>query len=997
MAVKNKPVIFLAFANDRVDDAAYLRNLPKELDGIRKALYRAQEAGLCEVVERANVTVENILNVFQDQRYRNRIAIFHYGGHANGYQLLLEATDGGNVAAKSEGLVPFLARQRSLKLIFLNGCSSQQQALDLIEAGLPAVIGTSQSINDDIATSLAIRFYNGLGNGAGIDKAWQEAVDEVKIQKGTANMRDFFWEGMEDTSSTESSSEKGQANANIDRFPWEILYKQGAEIVKEWNLPEQVGNPLFNLPEITPKYNLPESPFLFLKRYERKHARVFFGRSYYIRDLYNKITDASAPPIILMYGQTGVGKSSLFDAGINPRLEETHIIKYLRRDGEIGLVHGLKLAIDELLAETENKKPPKSIEKAQDADSENIDNKEGITEDGTLRDDETEGLLSALEARLPEMSGEIRKQTETLILALKRKLEADSFEEKMQLGNTKRIASEVDIQHLTGILKKWRTIEARTQKPVVIILDQVEELFTRPIKTQPHELEELLDVFDDLFANPIDFPKGKIIMGYRKEYNPEIEEGFKVHSLPRTKIFLEHLSRKDIIDIFRGLSETPTLKKRYNLTVEEELPVIIADDLLEDKESSVAPVLQILLTKMWSKAKDVNPDNPQFTVDLYQGLRREGILLDDFYYQQMEKLRNWAEEYEISGLALSVLQFHTTRLGTAGSRHIDEIRKRYQHREEDIDKLIEKFKELYLLNESGKNVTGLAHDTIAPLIQSEYRISERPGQRAARILENKALELKSNPKTSLDVGELDLVEIGKAGMRYWVDREWELVETSRERRKKAKQRKTQIIRVAIASTIFVIVGFILSLNKAKELNDKLVESSINSLGEKSRLFVDKNPTFALSMALKYYNERNRGNDSFLDKISNENGGDELTEKFAEQYLKDAILGASGNKLYKSNLFISKRRSIQSVAFSADENLVLTTAKGNTLSIWDINGRLVDEELHRGLRNMYTSTFSKDSVKLVYESGGIRVMDKQGDTYYTNFDKPKKGFYSLELK
>jgi hypothetical protein len=89
-----KPIIFLAFANDKVDNTRYLRNLPLEMDGVRRALYEAEDAGLCEILERANATIENILDVFQDNRYKDRIAVFHYGGHADGYQLLLEQLDG---------------------------------------------------------------------------------------------------------------------------------------------------------------------------------------------------------------------------------------------------------------------------------------------------------------------------------------------------------------------------------------------------------------------------------------------------------------------------------------------------------------------------------------------------------------------------------------------------------------------------------------------------------------------------------------------------------------------------------------------------------------------------------------------------------------------------------------------------------------------------------------------------------------------------------------
>ena len=88
------PVVFLAFANDRDDTVGYLRNLPEETRRLRDVLEPAERAGLCEVVVRSNCTAADIFKVFQDSKYRHRIAIFHYGGHANGYQLLLESADG---------------------------------------------------------------------------------------------------------------------------------------------------------------------------------------------------------------------------------------------------------------------------------------------------------------------------------------------------------------------------------------------------------------------------------------------------------------------------------------------------------------------------------------------------------------------------------------------------------------------------------------------------------------------------------------------------------------------------------------------------------------------------------------------------------------------------------------------------------------------------------------------------------------------------------------
>jgi hypothetical protein len=51
-------VVFFAFANDRADRTRYLRNLPDEQRHVRDAMAAAVEAGLCEIVERANATVD---------------------------------------------------------------------------------------------------------------------------------------------------------------------------------------------------------------------------------------------------------------------------------------------------------------------------------------------------------------------------------------------------------------------------------------------------------------------------------------------------------------------------------------------------------------------------------------------------------------------------------------------------------------------------------------------------------------------------------------------------------------------------------------------------------------------------------------------------------------------------------------------------------------------------------------------------------------------------
>jgi hypothetical protein len=79
--------------------------------------------------------------------------------------------------------------------------------------------------------------------------------------------------------------------------------------------------------------------------YTREHARIFFGRGRQVRDLYNRISDPLSQPVILLYGQSGVGKSSLLEAGLLPRLESNYEVCCLRRYQEVGLLGTLRRAV----------------------------------------------------------------------------------------------------------------------------------------------------------------------------------------------------------------------------------------------------------------------------------------------------------------------------------------------------------------------------------------------------------------------------------------------------------------------------------------------------------------------------------------------------------------------------------------------------------------------------------------------------------------------------
>ncbi len=672
------PLLIFAFANDQESKASYLRLLVEERRAIEAALDPAVRAGWCETKMLPNATIKELFAAFQDQRYRDRIVLFHYGGHAGSIELQLEREGQENENAHNEGIVALFKACPNLKVVFLNGCSTQNLAIALNEQGIPIVIGSYEAIQDKVAQQLAEQFYFGLGQGLSLKRAWDESIARIKTIAG-GDTRGLVLD-----------------EAAADRAPWDIFIRRGAEQVENWNLPDATGNPLAAIPLPEGQYDLPNEPFRFLDRYRQKDAPVFFGRGHAIRELHDRLTNPHNSPIILLSGQSGVGKSSLLEAGLLPRLASRSQILYFRYNPTLGLLGTLQQAIQE--------KAP--------------------------RNDSMQSLLDT-----------------------------------------------------------WKEIESTHSQPLLCIFDQVEEVFTQA--TTP-DLEDFVLKVKAIFDTPRDRPKGKLLLGFRKEYELEVKDLLIGQEIPFELIMLKRLSRKEIKEVVNGLASTPQLVAKYNIAIDPDLSETIANDLLVDADTPVAPVLQIILTKLWQ----INRDKAEalFSIEEYLALKEQGIFLGDFFRQQTQVLQQWEQEsghkIESSGLLLDLLHSHVSALGYAHANSIEELKNIYQHRADVLEKLIQKCKELYLLTDVGDKLSTLSHDTLAPVILQAFAQSGRPGQQASRILKTKTEAYQRTPEHSyLDDQELKLVEQGKTGMRMWTAVEAELVEISQQQRKKRRYQK----------------------------------------------------------------------------------------------------------------------------------------------------------------------------------------------------------------
>jgi len=74
-----------------------------------------------------------------------------------------------------------------------------------------------------------------------------------------------------------------------------------------------------------------KSPFKFLDSYSKEDRDIFFGRDQEITDLYRKLFESK---ILLVYGLSGTGKSSLVNCGLASRFDESDWLPVNVRRGD---------------------------------------------------------------------------------------------------------------------------------------------------------------------------------------------------------------------------------------------------------------------------------------------------------------------------------------------------------------------------------------------------------------------------------------------------------------------------------------------------------------------------------------------------------------------------------------------------------------------------------------------------------------------------------------
>ena len=683
------PVIFLAFANANKDNK-YLEFLIKEKNNIQKALQPVNRE-ICELIVETDVTFDKLVEVFQENK--NNIIVFHYAGHATFEELLLNDEKGASKKAHSEGFISFLSKQEGLDLVFLNGCFTQIQAKELRQNGIPIVIGTSESISDDTASEISAKFYQALGKGLTLKKSWNEAIDIIKTNQGNNAPRYIpaFY-----------NEKKG------NEVPW-ILNNE--EFARKWNLPVVANSPLFGLPLPRRYYfDFPSSPYPGFKEYQENEAPIFWGRDRDIRELFNAICDIY--PVVLLYGDNFVGKSSLIRAGLIPRISQYIPTSYISCQSNLDESITFRDGLIDLIAKISKLPVPLTFEESNSKDFENLSNE--IDKISSNFSESFQPVLKNIVNRFWELNDSLKNKDSLRTIWYRA--------EKLCSENLK--AKESNINKFPSM---------------ILFMDHLEE--NVPKLRLNASLLDFIAELENIFINAGKSTDGRLVLCIRERYLDRITSSLDQMKIPYNSFHLKPFSWSGVVDNITGIQSNPYSLSFYNCMLENRFPEFIADLLTVDNEIDysyendttpevTSPFLQLLLKEIWDER--IAKSLPSMSKSLYFSIG--GSFWTKKYIDACIGRDSFLQIASKNGLLYDVLFQINSEQKVHGHFYYKKITVLYQQ-DLNIELLIHILIENKILIEN-RIGTGckIISKLLGPSIEFLYETSNLPGQIALRLL-----------------------------------------------------------------------------------------------------------------------------------------------------------------------------------------------------------------------------------------------------------------------
>lgn len=535
--------------------------------GVRDALPPEQKQRLDGFLTEFGLSVASSIDELEASLEEGYPRLLYWMGHATPEYLQLgdERIAPGDLRSLLDS---FSNRERPEGMLaFLNACQTAEAGsggsfLDVLHTfGFTGAIATEQQTIDTFANEFGLAFLSGfLREG----KPLGELLHSLRLERAPLGL--IYGAHCPPEIRVKSSDEViASVPPEIRKVGWVAGASIGVAVLEAEARPSTI------------QPGLPEHPYRSLGYYDEADRALFTGRDADVVR-FAATLDLSDTRIMVLHGESGIGKSSFLRAGVIPYLEHECVgYRFFRRpDGSVLIVQAAKDLLGQL---------------AQ------------VLLDAT-----------AIPLRYETPDGE------RLAVDLRRVLD-DALGTPADYA-TLREALRRDVHLLANVLAQ---MAGRLPHALVLVLDQAEEVFT--LARSPEEvagrdhglrmLQRLVDVRADV----------KLIVSLRTEYYGRLLDYLRAGRRDLTGVrddLLREFSRTALIEaITRPTAESPLASgqpspwEKYGFHYAEGIPGRIADGVLamrSENQDSVLPLVQVICALLYERARTQSP-NGHRTID----------------------------------------------------------------------------------------------------------------------------------------------------------------------------------------------------------------------------------------------------------------------------------------------------------------------------------------------------------------------------------------------
>lgn len=166
--------------------------LSEELRDIQAALRQADQRARFDLQQEWAVRIDDLRRALLSSQ--DRPLIVHFAGHGGEGAIYLEDNSGQARAVAGDALKNFFALFPNIQCVVLNACYSDALGAALAQA-VPCVVGMQAGVQDAAAIRFATAFYDGVGAGAGYDRAFAVARSSLELEGLLESVQPIFRAG----------------------------------------------------------------------------------------------------------------------------------------------------------------------------------------------------------------------------------------------------------------------------------------------------------------------------------------------------------------------------------------------------------------------------------------------------------------------------------------------------------------------------------------------------------------------------------------------------------------------------------------------------------------------------------------------------------------------------------------------------------------------------------------------------------------------------------